>query len=49
MAKRELSEDEETSVKNIFKELAGYTIEEAETILKAVAAKIRESAIIEGD
>lgn len=45
---RELSEDEETSVKNIIDELAGYTVEEAETIIKTVAAKIKECAIVEG-
>lgn len=49
MAKRELSEDEETSVKTIMKELTGYSVEEAETIIKTVAAKIKECAIVEGE
>ena len=47
--KRELNEDQENSIKNIMKELAGYTVEEAETIIKTVAAKIKEYAIIEGE
>lgn len=47
MAKRELSVDEEISVKNIIKELCGYSVEEADFILKNVAAQIRECAIIE--
>lgn len=46
---RELSVDEETSVKEIMKELAGYTVEQAETIIKTVAAKIKECAIVEGE
>lgn len=46
---RELSVDEETSVKSIMKELAGYTVEEAETIIRTVAAKIKECAIVEGE
>ena len=45
--KRELSENESQSVKAIFNELCGYSIEEAEFILKNVAAQIRERAIIE--
>lgn len=47
--KRELSADEETSVKNIINELSGYTVEEAETIIKIVTAKIKECAVIEGE
>lgn len=46
---RELSVDEETSVKEIMKELAGYTVEEAEIIIRTVAAKIKECAIVEGE
>lgn len=46
---RELNGDEETSVQNIIKELAGYTVEQAETIIKTVAAKIKECAIVEGE
>ena len=47
--KRELSVDEESSVKVIMKELSGYTVEEAEAIIKTVAAKIKECAVVEGE
>lgn len=47
MAKRELTDSEQASVANIMQELCGYSIDEAEMILKAVAARIRECAIIE--
>lgn len=47
MAKREITEDEQQSIKAIFDELAGYTVEQAEAILKAVAAQIKERAVIE--
>lgn len=45
--KRELSENETQSVKAIIHELCGYSIEEAELILKNVAAQIRAFAVIE--
>lgn len=47
MAKRELTETEQASVANIIKELCGYSVEEAEFILRTVAAKIKEYAVIE--
>lgn len=45
--KRELTDAQENTIKMIVRELCGYSIDEAEMIMKAVAAKIRESAIIE--
>ena len=45
--KRELTDDEQKSMEAIFEELAGYTVEQAEKILKAVAAQIKERAVIE--
>ena len=45
--KRELTDAQEKSIDTIVKELCGYSIDEAEIILKAVAAKIRECAVIE--
>lgn len=47
MAKRELTDSEQNSVDAIIQELCGYSIDEAEMILKIVAARIRECAIIE--
>lgn len=47
MAKRELTDNEQDSVDAIIAELCGYSIDEAEMILKIVAARIRECAIIE--
>lgn len=47
MAKRELAENEKLSVDVIIQELCGYSIDEAEMILKVVASRIRECAIIE--
>lgn len=47
MAKNELVESEKISVDAILSELCGYSIDEAERILKAVAAQIRKCAIIE--
>lgn len=47
MAKRELDDNEKASVDIIIQELCGYSIDEAEMILKDVAAHIRECAIIE--
>ena len=46
-AKRELNDNETASVKAIVFELCGYSIDEAEFILKTVAAQIRQCAIIE--
>lgn len=45
--KRELPDGAEASVETILRELCGYSILEADLILKEVAAKIREYAIIE--
>ena len=45
--KRELTESQEKSIKAIVKELCGYSIDEVEMIMKAVATKIRECAVIE--
>ena len=47
MAKRELNNEEQQTVENILKELAGFNVEQAETILRAVAAQIKERAVIE--
>lgn len=47
MAKHELTDDEQKSIQAIFDELAGYTVEQAEAILKAVASQIKERAVIE--
>lgn len=47
MAKHEFTNDEQKSIQAIFDELAGYTVEQAEAILKAVASQIKERAVIE--
>lgn len=47
MAKREFTDSEQDSVDEIIEELCGYSIDEAEAILKAVAVRIRQCAIIE--
>ena len=45
--KRELTPDEEASVVRIIKELCGYSVEQAEAILKVVGGELKERAIIE--
>lgn len=47
MSKRELSIDEQESIDKIIEILTGYNLEQAEVILKAVAALIKERAVIE--
>lgn len=47
MPKRELSADESKTVSEILKSLAGYTVEQAEAILKQVASELKERAVIE--
>lgn len=47
MAKVELTDDEETTAEDILKTLAGYTVKQAEAILKEVAARLKERAVIE--
>lgn len=45
--KRELNNEEQQTLENILKELAGFTVEQSEAILRAVAAQIKERAVIE--
>lgn len=47
MSKREISTEEQESIDEIIKILTGYNLEQAEVILKAVAALIKERAVIE--
>lgn len=47
MAKREISEDEYEAIEGILKTLAGFTVEQAEIILKVVAAELKTKAVIE--
>lgn len=47
MSKREISIEEQESIDAIIKILAGYNLEQAEVILKAVAAEVKERAVIE--
>ena len=45
--KIELESDEQKSADDILKILAGYTVRQAETILKAVASELKDRAVIE--
>lgn len=47
MAKHEFTPDEEKSVDEILNSLAGYTVEQAEAILKQVTTEIKNRAVIE--
>lgn len=47
MAKHEWTDEELATVQEILKLLAGYTVEQAEAILKAVAGELKERAVIE--
>ena len=47
MAKREFTIDETKAVEEILKILAGFTVEQAEAILKAVGSELKERAVIE--
>lgn len=46
MAKRDLTVDEEVSANEILKTLCGYTVEQAEAILKFVGGQLKERAVI---
>lgn len=47
MAKRKLTGDEQTAAENILKELAGFTVAQAEAILSDVKSDLKERAVIE--
>lgn len=47
--KRELSLEEQEAEDKMFAELVGFNLEQAERILKSLAARVKESAIIEGE
>ena len=47
--KRDLSVEETESEEAILKELAGYTVEQAEAILSAVKTDLKSRAVIEGE
>lgn len=45
--KIELDPEEQRTADEILKMLAGYTVRQAETILKAVASELKDRAVIE--
>ena len=45
--KRELNTEEQSTADEMLKSLAGYTVEQAEAILKFVASQLKERAAIE--
>lgn len=45
--KIELESDEKTTAEEILKMLAGYTVKQAEMILKTVAGELKKRAVIE--
>lgn len=47
--KRELSLEEQEVENKMFAELVGFNLEQAEAILKSLAARVKASAIIEGE
>lgn len=45
--KRELNEEEQEAMEKIFRELVGFTVEQAKLILSTLVKNLEEKAVIE--